>query len=98
MSHVTGMAIGVLIKFSSFLLLCFLLFFSSKSEARPFIILRLDHGVNDNSYEGNVFEDLNLGAVKLSGPSPGQGNEFTDSTSHGRRLMDNGPSPGQGHH
>lgn len=83
-------------KFSSFLLILLIMFFSSKSEARHFVVLRSEHRGNGHSYEG-FSGGFNLGAIKQSGPSPGQGNKFTDSITHQGFKFDGRPSPGQGH-
>ncbi|KDP32002.1 hypothetical protein JCGZ_12463 [Jatropha curcas] len=82
--------------FLNYLVRCFLfvlLFLGSKTQARPLNTLE-SHGprVRDKGF----FDGLFLGAIKQSGPSPGQGNRLTDSRSFGGINKD-GPSPGQGH-
>ncbi|KAF3971223.1 hypothetical protein CMV_005161 [Castanea mollissima] len=67
-------------------------------EARPFNILKAhNHHHRHHVGIGNkgFFDGLYLGAMKQSGPSPGQGNKFTDAQTLGD--VKDGPSPGQGH-
>ncbi|CAL1380756.1 unnamed protein product [Linum trigynum] len=63
-------------------------------EARPFNIVKSDaesSGSGGSWWADAAFwEELALGAVKQSGPSPGVGNSFTDAAN-------DGPSPGVGH-
>lgn len=77
-----------------FLILLTIVLVGSMTEARPFNILKADRACFVGNKE--VFGVWSLGSIKQSGPSPGQGNKFTDS----RTLGDNkaGPSPGgKGH-
>lgn len=72
------------------LLISLLVFGPAMTEARPFNILKPDRRP---CFDGNkgFFDVWSLGAIKQSGPSPGQGNKYTDS------VNKDGPSPGKGH-
>ncbi len=45
---------------------------------------------------GGFFDGLSLGAIKQSGPSPGEGHKFTNQETLGG-IKESGPSPGEGH-
>ncbi|KAJ9170635.1 hypothetical protein P3X46_018729 [Hevea brasiliensis] len=86
------------LKHLSFLLLVVLvlvlvLFRPSKTEARPLNIMESNRAM---IWDKSFFDGLSLGAIKQSGPSPGQGNKYTDSQNFGGFHKD-GPTPGQGH-
>ncbi len=83
------------LKHFSFLLVLVLVLvlLGSSSGARPLNILKSD---GSRVWDKGFFDGLSLGAIKQSGPSPGQGNKYTDSQSFGRIHKD-GPSPGEGH-
>ncbi|KAF3439020.1 hypothetical protein FNV43_RR17295 [Rhamnella rubrinervis] len=63
-------------------------------EARPLNIIKWgsdgSRGIGWGFFDGSA-----LGAMKGSGPSPGQGNKYTDA--HTLGGIKAGPSPGQGH-
>ncbi|OWM65660.1 hypothetical protein CDL15_Pgr017157 [Punica granatum] len=83
-----------------FFFLLLLSFMSSNViEARPFNIMKQGpRSGNVLKYREGFFNGLALGAIKQSGPSPGQGNKFVDYRTYGLGGMkDGGPSPGQGH-
>ncbi|KAL7193310.1 hypothetical protein ACSBR2_025006 [Camellia fascicularis] len=61
------------------------------SQARPFNSLKSVNGIRIQGF----FDGLSFGAIKVSGPSPGDGNSFTNSHTLGG-IKDSGPSPGQG--
>ncbi|KAJ7952804.1 variant surface antigen F-like [Quillaja saponaria] len=64
-------------------------------EARP-----LSNVIEPSHFAGggavDFFEWLSLGAIKQSGPSPGEGHKFTNYQTLGG-IKDSGPSPGNGH-
>ncbi len=76
------------------LLIILVLLLSFKSEARPFNILKSGSHHHQGIESKGFFVGLYLGAIKQSGPSPGQGNKFTDAQTFG--AVKDGPSPGQG--
>lgn len=80
-------------KLFSFLFVLLLLLLGSTTQARPINILKWDRPriIEDKGF----FDGLFLGAIKQSGPSPGQGNKYTDSQTFGG--IKDGPSPGTGH-
>lgn len=63
-------------------------------EARPLNIIKWGSDGNRGIGKG-FFDGLTLGAIKQSGPSPGEGHKYTDS--HTLGGIKAGPSPGQGH-
>ncbi|WCJ31280.1 hypothetical protein M5689_012786 [Euphorbia peplus] len=77
----------------NFLSILFIVFvvLGSSIQARPLNILESTPGIGDKGF----LNGLSLGAIKQSGPSPGQGNSYTDSHIFGSNKA--GPSPGQGH-
>lgn len=71
----------------------------SFAEARPFNVMKDGHQrSNVLRHHECFFTGLALGAIKQSGPRPGEGNKFVDFRSLGLGgRKDGGPSPGQGH-
>ncbi|KAH7520247.1 hypothetical protein FEM48_Zijuj08G0123900 [Ziziphus jujuba var. spinosa] len=64
-------------------------------EGRPLNIIKWgSHG--GKGVVGGFFDGLTLGSIKESGPSPGQGNKYTDAHTLGGRKK-SGQSPGEGH-
>lgn len=80
-------------KLFNFLLVLVLVLLGSSSEARPLSILKSD---GSRVWDKGFFDGLSLGAIKQSGPSPGQGNKYIDSQAF-RSIRKDGPSPGEGH-
>ncbi|KAK2657554.1 hypothetical protein Ddye_010606 [Dipteronia dyeriana] len=79
-----------------FILLLNSIFVIDRTEARPFNIIMVPK-TNVRCNEGGLdgfFGGLSLGAIKQSGPSPGEGHKFTDSLGG---IKESGPSPGEGH-
>uniref|UniRef100_A0A7N2LY97 Uncharacterized protein n=3 Tax=Quercus lobata TaxID=97700 RepID=A0A7N2LY97_QUELO len=64
------------------------------TEARPFNFMESRGTAFGGS--GGFFDGLSLGAMKESGPSPGEGHKFTNSETLGGIKM-SVPSPGVGH-
>ncbi|KAI3411344.1 uncharacterized protein J3R85_018133 [Psidium guajava] len=77
-----------------FLVLALLSAIFVANEARPFNVMEPKAPAGGAC--GGFFDGLSLGAIKQSGPSPGEGHKFTNSETLGGRK-DSGPSPGQGH-
>ncbi|KAH7566642.1 hypothetical protein ACOSP7_023224 [Xanthoceras sorbifolium] len=68
--------------------------FIIETEARPFNIMVPQINFPSNEELDGFFSGLSLGAMKQSGPSPGEGHKFTDSLGG---IKESGPSPGEGH-
>lgn len=79
-------------KLLGFFFVLLLLLQGSLTQARPFNILKSDRGRIGGT---GFFDGLSLGAIKKSGPSPGDGNKFKDSGIYGG--INSGPSNGGGH-
>ncbi|KAF8017357.1 hypothetical protein BT93_H2525 [Corymbia citriodora subsp. variegata] len=78
-----------------FLVLAILSAIFIANEGRPFNVMETK-GTVGVAY-GGFFDGLLLGAMKQAGPSPGEGNKFTNSEGNGG-IKDSGPSPpGVGH-
>uniref|UniRef100_A0AB39A383 PAMP-induced secreted peptide n=1 Tax=Vitis vinifera TaxID=29760 RepID=A0AB39A383_VITVI len=82
------------LKFVSFLFLVLVLN-SIAIHGRPFNVLKKPRGLDGEEMRG-FFDGLSLGAIKQSGPSPGNGHKFTNAGTLGG-IKDSGPSPGNGH-
>ncbi|KAL9660592.1 hypothetical protein QQ045_025409 [Rhodiola kirilowii] len=63
--------------------------------------LQVDHFTREsgNLNSGGIkyFSSTTLEGIKEGGPSPGEGNKYTDSRPLSASLKDSGPSPGIGH-
>ncbi|XP_043709040.1 translation initiation factor IF-2-like [Telopea speciosissima] len=87
-----------------FFLLLVITLFSFTEAARPFNILKA--GVHPKKKNLEFFDGLTLGAIKESGPSPGEGHSFTNAKTIDDKKFTNvqflggvknaGPSPGDG--
>ncbi|KAI8020374.1 PAMP-induced secreted peptide 2 [Camellia lanceoleosa] len=60
------------------------------SQGRPFNILKRSHGGGIQS----ILDGLCFGAIKVSGPSPGDGNSFINNHTVGGIKDSSGPTPG----
>ncbi|KAK3221653.1 hypothetical protein Dsin_008678 [Dipteronia sinensis] len=72
------------------------IFVIDRTQARPFNIMapQINVRCNEGGLDG-FFGGLSLGAIKQSGPSPGEGHKVTDSLGG---IKESGPSPrGSGH-
>lgn len=66
------------------------------TDARPFNVLET-RSANDHRGCGGFFDGLSLGAIKQSGPSPGDGHKHKQQQTLGG-IKDSGPSSGGGGH
>ncbi|KAL6961436.1 hypothetical protein U1Q18_039204 [Sarracenia purpurea var. burkii] len=72
--------------------------FLSQTQARPINALKIStpsSGIGGFHFQG-ILQGLSLGAIKDSGPSPGNGHHAFNTRTTLGGVKNSGPSPGQG--